>query len=214
MRQPMTKEQRRAHILRVAKALFQERGYDHITIADVIKESNVARGTFYLHFSSLEDLLSCLFDEVVSETWKRIAPILEEVEDVEACTIEVVHAVFRMFDNDDESMISVFFSGGGEAFLRKREEALYSKLGGLLVQALERRRTKLYGQARPLDLPKVEWTVAMLISLVANMTHYAANHIAAEDRKAFEDSLIRFVVAGAKEHLGPLLRESEEIRKQ
>ncbi len=169
MRQPMTKEQRRAHILRVAKTLFQERGYDHITIADVIKESNVARGTFYLHFL-LEDLLSCLFDEVVSETWKRIAPILEEVEDVEACTIEVVHAVFRMFDNDDESMISVFFSGGGEAFLRKREEALYSKLGGLLVQALERRRTKLYGQARPLDLPKVEWTVAMLISLVANMT--------------------------------------------
>ncbi len=206
----MTKEQRRAHILRTAKALFQEEGYDHVTIADVIKRSNIARGTFYLHFSSLEDLLSTLFDEVVSETWRRIAPILEEVDDVEACTVEVVHAVFRMFDNDDESMISVFFSGGGERFLRKREEAMYKQLGGLLVQALERRHEKLYGHAKPCDLPRVGWTVAMLISLVANMTHYAAHYIQPEERSLFEASLVRFVVAGVKEHLAPLLRAGSE----
>jgi AcrR family transcriptional regulator len=213
MRQPMTKDERRTHIMRVAKRLFQQHGYDHVNIADVIRESNVARGTFYLHFSSLEDLLARLFDQVVDKAWERIAPILEEVEDVEACTVETVHAVFRMFDEDDESMVSVFFSGGGEAFLRKREEAMYKKLGGLLVQALERRHEKLYGKARPLDVPKVEWTVAMLISMVANMTHYAVRYVDPADRDAFEASLVQFVVAGVKEHLAPLLRENQASEK-
>lgn len=206
MRQPMTKEERRAHMIRVAKRLFQQYGYDHVTIADVIKESNIARGTFYLHFTSLEELLTCLFDEVVANAWQQIAPILEEVEDLEACTIETVHAVFRMFNHDDDSMISVFFSGGGEAYLKKREEALYEKLGGLLVQAIERRHEKLYGQAVEVDMPKVEWTVAMLISLVTNMTHYAARYVDSAEKDAFENSLIRFVVAGCKEHLAPLLK--------
>jgi AcrR family transcriptional regulator len=209
----MTKDERRTHIMRVAKRLFQQYGYDNVNIADVIRESNVARGTFYLHFSSLEDLLSRLFDQVVDKAWERIAPILEEVEDVEACTVETVHAVFRMFDEDDESMVSVFFSGGGEAFLRKREEAMYKKLGGLLVQALERRHEKLYGQATSVDIPKVEWTVAMLISMVANMTHYAVRYVDPADRDAFEASLVRFVVAGVKEHLAPLLKENQSQAK-
>lgn len=206
MRQHMTKIERHDHILRTAKNLFQQYGYDHVTIADVIKASNIARGTFYLHFDSLEMLLTDLFEEVVNQTWARIAPFLEEIEDVEACTIEIVHAVFRMFDDDDESMIGVFFSGGGAEFMRKREEALYDKLGGLVVTALDRRHQKLYGHADAgVSLPKTEWTVAMLVSVVANMSHYFATRVSPEDKQAFEQSLVQFVVAGLLEHLTPLM---------
>lgn len=208
----MSKDERHTHILRTAKKLFQQYGYDHVTIADVIKASNIARGTFYLHFESLEMLLTALFEEVVQETWTRIAPILEEVEYVEACTIETVHAVFRMFDNDDEPMIGVFFSGGGAEFMRKREEALYDKLGGLVVKALERRHERLYGHTdAELDVPKLEWTVAMLISVVANMSHYAHTRVTPEENAQFEQSLVRFVVAGSSEHMSPFIRTEKKL---
>ncbi len=193
----MSKEERHAHILRTAQSLFQERGYDSVTIADVIQASNIARGTFYLHFDSLESLLSALFDQVVDETWKRIAPILNDMSiPFHTCTIEVIQAVFRMFDNDP-SMGVVFHSGGGQAFVEQKQDAMFNKLGGLLVDALERRHGK--------NLHHVEWTVAMLITLVGNMSTYATMYIQSTDKPAFEEKLISFVLAGLRQHLSPIV---------
>jgi AcrR family transcriptional regulator len=197
VRIPMSKDERHAHILQTAKALFQERGYDHVTIADVIAASNIARGTFYLHFDSLESLLSALFDQVVDETWRRIAPILNDLSiPFTTCTVEVIRAVFRMFDGDP-SMGMVFHSGGGQSFVERKQEAMYKKLGGLLVDALIRRHGN--------ELNHIEWTVAILITLVGNMSSYATLYILATDKTAFEDKLIEFVLAGLREHLSPII---------
>jgi AcrR family transcriptional regulator len=191
----MSKDERHAHILRTAKSLFQERGYDHVTIADVIAESNIARGTFYLHFDSLESLLTALFEQVVDETWRRIAPILNDLSiPFTNCTVEVIRAVFRMFD-DDPSMGMVFHSGGGQAFVERKQEAMYDKLGGLLVDALIRRHGA--------EIEHLEWTVAMLITLVGSMSSYATLYVLASDKPAYEEKLIEFVLAGLREHLSP-----------
>ncbi|MBX6352757.1 MAG: TetR/AcrR family transcriptional regulator [Thermoflavifilum sp.] len=191
----MSKEERHRHILETAKRLFQERGYDKVTIADVIHASNIARGTFYLHFSSLEELLMALFEQTVEQTWKRIAPILEDLSiPFRQCTIEVVRAVFRMHD-EDPSMARVFFMGGGETFVRHRDEAMYHRLGGLLVEALRRRHN--------VDIPHLDWTAAMLIALVADMSLYAQLYVPVHERKAFEQGVIDFVLAGLRTHLAP-----------
>lgn len=197
MRQVMTKEQRHAHILNTAKKLFQKYGYDHVTIADVITASNIARGTFYLHFDSLETLLTALFDQVVDELWKRISPLLEDMSiPFERCTIEVIHAVFRMFDSD-KAMASVFYSGGGQAFVTKKQQAMYGKLGGFLVQSLEHRHGK--------TVENIEWTAIMLISLVGDMSYYASSHIPDEEKDAFEERLVEFVLAGLRRHLAAVI---------
>lgn len=196
MRVPMSKQERHAHILRVAKQLFVERGYDDVTIADVIKASDIARGTFYLHFDSLESLLTALFEEVVQETWQRIAPILERVEGIEACTVETVHTVFRMFDNTDDSLVGVFFSGGGAEFMKRKEEAMYDQLGRLVEEAVAKRHHLLHNGQIPEAERNLKWTVVMLVSLVANMSHYAAHHVQPEARDEFEQHLVNFVLAG------------------
>lgn len=196
MRMPMSKRERHAHILRVAKQLFVERGYDDVTIADVIKASDIARGTFYLHFDSLESLLTALFEEVVQETWQRIAPILESVEGIEACTVETVHTVFRMFDNTEDSLVEVFFSGGGAEFMRRKEEALYEHLGSLVEEAVAKRHHLLHDGQIPEAERNLKWTVVMLVSLVANMSHYAAHQVRPETREEFEQHLVDFVLAG------------------
>ena len=193
MREAMNRDERHQHILHTAKKLFEGRGYDHVTIADVIAASNVARGTFYLHFSSLEDLLTELFEQFVEETWRRIAPILADLStSVQVCTVEVMRAVFRMFD-DDPSMISVFYSGGGQEFVHRKQAALYDKLGGLLEEAIQKRHEE--------QIPRLEWTVPMLISLVADMSYYAATKVHELERHAFEEHLIQFAMAGLERHL-------------
>jgi len=49
--------------------LMQERGYDAITVQDVIDQADVGRSTFYTHFRDKEDLLASSFDDL--RRWLR-----------------------------------------------------------------------------------------------------------------------------------------------
>jgi len=52
------------HILICAKELFIRNGYGATTVSDVLQASGVAKGTFYHHFSSKENLLSEVADRI------------------------------------------------------------------------------------------------------------------------------------------------------
>jgi len=55
----VTREQAAANrekILEVARTLFQERGFDGIGVADIMKRAGLTHGGFYGHFASKDDL--------------------------------------------------------------------------------------------------------------------------------------------------------------
>jgi TetR/AcrR family transcriptional repressor of nem operon len=63
----VTREQAAAHrekILEVAGALFRERGFDGIGVADIMKSAGFTHGGFYGHFASKDD--------VAAETTARV----------------------------------------------------------------------------------------------------------------------------------------------
>ncbi len=69
------KQANRAAILDAAKRVFLESGYDAVTIRDVIRQTNLAAGTFYNYYRSKEELLRALIEERVSaltEELKRV----------------------------------------------------------------------------------------------------------------------------------------------
>jgi AcrR family transcriptional regulator len=55
----------RAAILEAALKVFLERGYDAVTIRDVVRQTALAAGTFYNYFETKEDLLRALVEEHV-----------------------------------------------------------------------------------------------------------------------------------------------------
>ena len=57
-RQRMAPDARREAILDAAHALFMERGWEAVTIADVLEAASISKGGFYHHFAAKEDLLS------------------------------------------------------------------------------------------------------------------------------------------------------------
>jgi AcrR family transcriptional regulator len=74
----MTKPDRRVQRTRelLQKALIElinERGYDAITIQDIVDRANVGRTTFYLHYSSKDELFMSCHEAIVSEL--RIGPL-------------------------------------------------------------------------------------------------------------------------------------------
>ncbi len=63
-------------ILRVAANIFSERGYHGTTLDDIAAAANISRRTFYSYFSSKDDLLRRIYDEVITASMsaaKRIA---------------------------------------------------------------------------------------------------------------------------------------------
>lgn len=47
----------RIKIMEMASAMFREKGFESVTIDDVMKAAGLTRGSFYGHFSSKEDLI-------------------------------------------------------------------------------------------------------------------------------------------------------------
>jgi AcrR family transcriptional regulator len=68
----MTKTDRRVHRTRelLQKALIElisERGYEAITIQDIVDHANVGRTTFYLHYNSKDELFMSCHEAIVSK---------------------------------------------------------------------------------------------------------------------------------------------------
>jgi AcrR family transcriptional regulator len=57
------KEGRRQEILAAALRCFARNGFHNTTITDVVRESGVSQGTFYLYFETKDDVIAALADD-------------------------------------------------------------------------------------------------------------------------------------------------------
>ena len=55
--------ERREAILGAAKTVFRDKGYHQASVHDIIDEAQIARGTFYLYFSSKQEVFGQLVDD-------------------------------------------------------------------------------------------------------------------------------------------------------
>jgi TetR/AcrR family transcriptional regulator, transcriptional repressor for nem operon len=66
----------KVQIIAAAAKRYRERGFDGISVADLMKEAGLTHGGFYRHFSSKDELIAISMLRAVSETiaeWRKIA---------------------------------------------------------------------------------------------------------------------------------------------
>ena len=72
----ITKEKKQENyerIIATASALFRERGFDGVGVAELMERAGLTHGGFYNHFRSKEDLIAESTENGLSETLKRYA---------------------------------------------------------------------------------------------------------------------------------------------
>jgi AcrR family transcriptional regulator len=69
------RRRRRQQILEAATEVFARRGYHEAGINDVIARAHIARGTFYLYFSSKHGVFTAILDGALVELRARVAPV-------------------------------------------------------------------------------------------------------------------------------------------
>lgn len=56
-------EKKKRKIFEIAIKLFNEKGYDNISVEEIASSANIAKGTFYLYYTSKADLIAKLFTD-------------------------------------------------------------------------------------------------------------------------------------------------------
>lgn len=70
--------ERKREILAIAQKLFLQKGYDKCSVNDILKEIGIAKGTFYYYFSSKEEVLDAIIEQLVIKVCLRVERIVEQ----------------------------------------------------------------------------------------------------------------------------------------
>ena len=87
------KRENRDMILKAARQVFTDLGFDATTVRDIVRQTGLASGTFYNYFRSKEEV----FEAVLDDTALNIRPRLHEIR-IQARTFEdFIEGTFRAF---------------------------------------------------------------------------------------------------------------------
>ena len=70
----------RERILQAAAALFRERGFDDVGVAEIMQAAGLTHGGFYGHFASKDDLVAQACDRAITASFERWARMAEGVD--------------------------------------------------------------------------------------------------------------------------------------
>lgn len=73
-------DERKRELLDISSKLFAEKGIDEISVNDIIKKANVAKGTFYHYFQSKQELIEQIMNEQINQFTETISTILSNAE--------------------------------------------------------------------------------------------------------------------------------------
>ncbi len=86
-------------------ALLSAKEYADITIADLCREAEINRGTFYLHYDNIRDVMDALFDDALSSVNNVLVQVGCESADEKKCAYPLCR-----FLRDNKKYQPLFFS--------------------------------------------------------------------------------------------------------
>lgn len=102
MRVTKDAEIRKAEILDAAIALFATRGYTGTSVTDIVDAVGIAKGTFYHHFESKEQVMEAIIDRLNDRFAARARQVASDHGLSVPARIGAVFSSYRLEDNDTE----------------------------------------------------------------------------------------------------------------
>lgn len=135
------KLERRRQILAAAKAVFADAGYHGASIHAIIEKAQIARGTFYLYFSSKAAVFDSILDQAMAELRARIRRIEVEAPDAPPPQVQLREQVVATLEYvvSDRPLAMLLLSAGHtpDAEATERLDQFFAEVRALIARALE-----------------------------------------------------------------------------
>ncbi len=126
------KQQVRERILDEALSLFSERGFEKTTVADIVGQCDIARGTFYNYFPDMNSL----FDALINQLNQRIIEAIQHTRKQTDNLYDYLHGTFKSYFDLIGSEKMIQFHIVNQAYIR--QSSYQSDLIKVIVKNLNR----------------------------------------------------------------------------
>jgi AcrR family transcriptional regulator len=166
---------------------FAERGYQAARVDDVVRRARASHGTFYLYFSSKEDLLRALAVECANE-WDALARDVGPVGADDAGREEL-----RRFLG---GFVAVYRGYGPVIRAWMEDQVDDREVNQLGIDAFTRIATALGRRMREAGAPAGQAQIGALMALLERFTYFVVSRSAGPDDAAAVDTLAMIVHRG------------------
>ena len=132
---------RRDAFLDVAQRFVQTKGFESMSIQDVLDELDASKGAFYHYFDSKQALLEAVVDRFADAALATIAPVLEDPNLPALRKLERIFAGIASFKAQQRdfvlAMIEVWNSDGNAIVREKLRRLTVNRLAPLLSAVIE-----------------------------------------------------------------------------
>ena len=99
-KQPEKTAQTKQSMIDAFWVIAKKRGVINVTISEITKYADLNRGTFYVYFSDMKDLLAQVENEIIEDLHSKVWSVLEDKNfaDFQAVSAKVIE-VFGKYDN-------------------------------------------------------------------------------------------------------------------
>ena len=98
------KAENRARILDAAYRVFADKGLENTRISDIVRESGLARGTFYNYFETVEDIWSSIVGEIHKASSDLAHQARRGATDPYSFLADAYLIVFSVFESHPDAM--------------------------------------------------------------------------------------------------------------
>jgi AcrR family transcriptional regulator len=161
MPRPDRRPQRTRRLLKDALIeLILERGYESLTVQDILDRANVGRSAFYAHFRDKEDLLLSGFEEI-AEGIRQHFPASAASGQLEQNAHSLTLSIFTHAQSHRPLFKAMFGRQGGEVVVRQLRKLL-TDLANQQIRAVARQGVHLEVSQEAL----VQWAVSSFLALL------------------------------------------------
>ena len=131
---------RRNEILDAARTLVYTKGYEQMTIQDILDALQISKGAFYHYFQSKQDLLDALVERIMDEVEVFLNPIIEDP------TLSAIEKMTLYFNNATRwkttqkafmlALLRIWYTDENAIFRQKMQVFGNQRVGPLLTKVV------------------------------------------------------------------------------
>lgn len=135
-------DERKNEILDAAERLFHTKGYNKCTVNDILKEVDIAKGTFYYYFKSKEEVMDGILERFKDTVVDRIEGIINEKGINPREKLLRAFMSMRLNGDSEEEVIEELHRGENALFHQKTLNQVVVQIAPLLVKIVEEGQEK------------------------------------------------------------------------
>lgn len=113
----MKTENRKKELIKIAYNLFITKGYENISVDEIIATANIAKGTYYYHFESKEQILEAVINMMIDDSVKKAEKIVESDLELEE---KLVYTILSLRVTPEEQSVEDTINSKENIILHKK----------------------------------------------------------------------------------------------